>query len=261
MQKTLVLIISTIITGLSWATNPDLNRLVELEYQIFDSEDAQCRAELILEKTALLVDNMQYQDAIDQLKRIDAIGIYPAQEMQTHKQQAICYFQLKKFETAIYYLQNMEQHTLSSDTTLLYMYLQSLAQCEKFIQCKSEMRTRNFPDSILQDLPDSVATVDPMRYFKYSNLPGYGQIKLQRYREASHSILLCSGFAAFTVYNGLLLYPATAAAFGAIPLIKFYTGGKLNAANLARKQNDTKILSTKVLFAHAIDRVLLPPIQ
>ncbi len=234
-------------------------QLLELEYLIFTEKVDSCRIDILCDKAQLLANEFAYQDAIDQLNRISFDSLSNETKSKLNKLFSIYSFQQKNYESAIYYSLQIEPAQRETDTILQYIHLQSLSQCEKFIQCKEQMSIYLIQDSIIDALPDSVIYLEPMHFHKLSIVPGYRQLQLNCKKQAAHSFILCSGFAGLVVYNSLHIYPATAFVYGLVPLVKFYSGGRINASNLARKKNIENMRKTRLLFANTLDSALIVP--
>lgn len=252
----LILLLSCIIGQCSANSNALNHRLLQLEYQIFVQTDDSSRSSLILEKAQLLRDNTKFNQAIDQLNRIGtkqpADILYAAD-----RERAYCHFKIHAFDLSLYYSQKCDTLRRYSDTTLSFIYMHSLVQCGLYEECKLELQKWKVADSVIWCLADSVTEVDPRKYRHRSLFPGYGQLSLGKPRQAAYSFILSSGFASFTVYNAILLYPVTALVYGALPCIKFYSGGRINAANLSRARNKESEATIRKQYAECINAVFM----
>lgn len=239
------------------ANSDTLNsRLLQLEYQIFMQTDDSSRALIIIDKARLLRENAMYEQAIEQLERISSIQ--PANiTIAADADQAFCYFKLQRFDLSLFYSRRITEAQYPADTIITYIYMQSLVQCGQYTACKEKLREWGVPGSILLSLPDSVAELDPWKYRRRSLIPGYGQLSLGKPRQAMASFALTGGFAGIAVYSGISLLPVTALIYGVVPCIKFYSGGRINAANLTRSQNTDQRTSTRSLYADCINALFI----
>lgn len=232
-------------------------KLLDLEYAFFSAQTDSVKATILLRKADHLFQTGEYSASIEELERIGKLQLHQTLKDSVLETETVYHFMNKRFDRAYDRSSNLSIKRLNTQPELQYIYLQSLVQLKLFETCKQSLVGLGYEDSIVRSLPDSISYFNPDIYKRRSAIfPSWGQYSLGNVKDGTSSLVLCSSFGAFTVYNFMLMFPATAVVYGFVPFYKFYTGGKLNAESTAEHRNESAELELKRQYSDVIDSLL-----
>ncbi len=227
--------------------------LALLEKQIFHADDVVKKNELLFEKSNLQIEIDESDEAIQSLKRIDTIFFQEEEKSFYHYKLSIARILSGQFDQALQELEeiNFQNDSAQKEITFLEIFIQN--ELENFEESKARLIKESFrlicitnSDSLL---PIKINRKDPTKASHLSAIiPGAGQVYAGSFGKGLLSFGLTTGFAAFGVFNFINYYYGMSVVSGFFPALKFYSGGKRLAENLAEKQNSKKTIELKQLY-------------
>ncbi len=227
--------------------------LALLEKQIYHSKDIDKINEILYEKSNLQIEIDESDEAIESLKRIDTTFFREEEKSFYHYKLSIARTLFGQFDQALQELEEIKVQNDSIQKEIVFLEIFIQNELENFEECKSSLieedlrlKCNSKADSLL---PIKINRKDPIRASHLSAFfPGAGQIYTGNFGKGLLSFGLTAGFAAFGVFNFIDGYYAMSVVSGLFPALKFYSGGKRLAENLAEKQNSKKTMELKQLY-------------
>jgi TM2 domain-containing membrane protein YozV len=227
--------------------------LALLEKKIFHSNEINKINEILYEKSTLQLEIDESDEAIQSLMRIDTILFTEEEKSFYHYKLSIARILSGQFDQALQELEEIKTQNDSTQKEIFFLEIFIQNELENFEECKSSLMEENLrlkcnskTDSLL---PIKINRKDPLKASHLSAfLPGTGQIYTGNFGKGLLSFGLTTGFTAFGVFNFIEGYYAMSVVSGLFPALKFYSGGKRLAENLAEKHNSKKTMELKQLY-------------
>jgi hypothetical protein len=230
----------------SFAAGDSLNlSLAMIEKSIFESGNDQQVNDLLYKKSDIYFQNELPGLSVKTLRRIDTSG-FSKNDLNVYFLKIAYSFTMdKKFDHAFDELENIYDETDDIHSEKIFLQSFVINEMEQYSEVKklilSDSVTYKCLDSSMNNLQENIELKNPDKAFHLSGyFPGAGQAYAGNFWQGLLSFTLTAGSAAFGVYNIANDFYVMGIVSGLYPGLKFYSGGKKLAENLAEEENTKK---------------------
>lgn len=246
MKIFLTIIIASCFLNTFAQKEQDINKeLLSIEYSIWNTQDKKEVSDLIILKAQKLTDNGSFEEAINELNRIEDLSSVDTNELLYKK--SLNNFMLGYYDNAYNLMLDMPDSLRLHENKYLTLWLFTLNEMKKWDECKllllANIDTTAIQKSEIEKLPIEIKYKSPLKAKHLSGFfPGIGQYYAGYPLKGTASILLHASFCLVAIESIISGMYITSIIYGLNPVVRLYLGGKQNSYRLADAKNNKQIL-------------------